>query len=122
MGGYISHRLTRHKELEFQRREQKEKRYKSILLFMDAYLDPKNITYLKAIHPAMKNERDTKEWLKAEYHEMVLYASREVILAVKSFIDSPSEQQFLDVLLAMRRDLWVKKRDLRTDTLELKKD
>lgn len=87
---------------------------------MDAYMKPKNLTYLKAIHPAMKSERDTKEWLKAEYHEMILYASREVIIAVKDFVNAPSEQRFLDTLLAMRRDLWVKKRDLRADTLELK--
>jgi hypothetical protein len=34
LGGYITFRLNKSKELEFRRREQKEKRYKSALLFM----------------------------------------------------------------------------------------
>ena len=45
-GSYITFKLNRNKELEFRVREQKEKRYKSCLLYMDAYFRPKNIKYL----------------------------------------------------------------------------
>jgi len=81
IGSFVTNWLTKRKEIEFKQREQKEKRYKSILLFMDAYLEPRNISYLNSIHPALKNDRDTKEWLKAEYRDMMLYAAKEVILA-----------------------------------------
>jgi len=41
--GYITYLLDKKKEREFKVLEQKEKRYKSCLLYMDAYFEPKNI-------------------------------------------------------------------------------
>jgi hypothetical protein len=120
IGSYITFRLNRSKELEFQQREQKEKRYKSIMLFMDAYLNPANTTYLSNIHPALKNARDTKEWLKAEYHDMMLYASKEVIEAVRDFINAPLEESFASAILAMRKDLRDKQSDLAPRDIELR--
>ncbi len=79
---------------------------------MDAYLQPSNITYLKEIHPAMKSEKDTYEWLKAEYRDMILYSSKDAIIAVKNFIHAPSEDNFSLSLLAMRKDLRSKEVDL----------
>ncbi len=46
VGGYITFRLNKSKDLEFKRREQKEHRYKVAILFMDAYLEPKNMKYI----------------------------------------------------------------------------
>jgi len=112
IGGYISFSLNKHKELEFNERELKQKRYKSILLFMDAYLEPDNITYLNSVHPALKNARDTSEWLKAEYRDMMLYSSKEVIITVRNFINAPSEDNFNLAILAMREDLRDKNTDL----------
>jgi hypothetical protein len=120
IGGYVTFRLNRSKELEFKQREQKEKRYKSIMLFMDAYLHPANTTYLHDIHPALKDAADTKEWLKAEYHDMMLYASREVIEAVRDFINLPAEEGFALALLAMRKDLRDKDADLTPGDIQLK--
>ena len=45
VGGYITFLLDKKKELEFKQLEQKEKRYKSCLLYMDVYFEPKNIKY-----------------------------------------------------------------------------
>ncbi|MBN2223486.1 MAG: hypothetical protein JW765_02295 [Deltaproteobacteria bacterium] len=42
-GGYIAYILDKKKEREFKVLEQKEKRYKSCLLYMDAFFEPKNI-------------------------------------------------------------------------------
>ena len=120
IGGYVTFRLNKAKELEFKLREQKQKRYKSLLLFMDAYLTPNNITYLRRIHEALSNENDVREWLKAEYHDMILYASKDVVLATRDFINKPSEKTFAATLLAMRKDLWVAKKDLELDEVALK--
>lgn len=120
LGSLSTHWLTRLKEVEFKQRDQKENRYKSILLFMDAYLEPQNISYLNSIHPALKNNRDTKEWLKAEYRDMMLYAAKEVILATKDFINKPSEENFSKAILAMRSDLRNKSGDLTPNEIQLR--
>lgn len=119
-GSVVTHWLAKRREIEFKQREQKEKRYKSTLLFMDAYLEPRNISYLNSIHPALKNDRDTKEWLKAEYRDMMLYASRETVLATKAFIDEPDEERFAQAILAMRHDLRGRHIDLSATEIRLK--
>ena len=45
-GGYITYVLDKKKEREFRVLEMKEKRYKSCLLYMDAFFENKNIKYL----------------------------------------------------------------------------
>lgn len=119
VGGYITFLLDKKKELEFKQLEQKEKRYKSCLLYMDVYFEPKNIKYLSSRQPDIDNAQDVIEYLKAEYHEMLLYASKEVILSVKAFINNPTRENFLKTVLSMRRDLWVKKNDLELDSIRI---
>jgi hypothetical protein len=111
IGGYVTFKLNRNKELEFKVREQKELRYKSCLLYMDAYLKPKNIKYLSSRQPDIDSAKDILEYLQMEYHEMIIYASPEVINAVKEFINKPDQELFLKAVLMMRKDLW-KKTDL----------
>jgi hypothetical protein len=118
-GGYITFLLNKKKELEFKQLEQKEKRYKSCLLYMDVYFEPKNIKYLSSRQPDINNTQDVIEYLKAEYHEMLLYASKGVILSVKSFINNPTRGNFLKTVLSMRGDLWVKKDDLELDNIRI---
>jgi hypothetical protein len=119
LSGIFLYFLNKRKEIEFRIREQKEKRYKSCLLYMDAYFEPANIKYLSSRQPDIDDANDVLEYLQMEYHDMILYASKEVILSVKSFIDSPSREHFLSAILAMRKDLWVKKRDLNIENLKL---
>lgn len=119
VGGYFTFLLNRKKELEFKQLEQKEKRYKSCLLYMDVYFEPANIKYLSSRQADIHNAQDVLEYLKAEYHEMLIYASREVILSVKAFIDDPTREKFLKTVLSMRRDLWVKKSDLNLDEIRI---
>lgn len=117
VGGYITFLLDKKKELEFRRLEQKEKRYKSCLLYMDVFFEPKNIKYLSSRQPDIDNAQDVIEYLKAEYHEMLLYASKDVILFVRAFIKNPNRENFLRTVLSMRQDLWVKKKDLDLDEI-----
>ncbi len=119
VGGYITFLLDKKKELEFKQLEQKEKRYKSCLLYMDVYFEPKNIKYLSSRQPDIDNAQDVIEYLKAEYHEMLLYASKDVILSVKAFINDPTRENFLKTVLNMRQDLWVKKNDLELDSIRI---
>ncbi len=119
VGGYITFLLDKKKELEFRQLEQKEKRYKSCLLYMDVFFEPKNIKYLSSRQQDIDNPQDVLEYLKAEYHEMLLYASKNVILSVKEFINTPTRENFLKTVLSMRQDLWVKKNDLELASINI---
>ncbi|HZX16196.1 MAG TPA: hypothetical protein VFF22_04920 [Pseudomonas sp.] len=112
IGGIITNVQTRNKELAFKALESKERRYKSCLLYMDVYFNPKNIKYLSSRQADIDSASDVMEYLKAEYHEMILYAAKPVVLSVKAFIEQPSRENFLSAVLAMRKDLWTNKSDL----------
>jgi hypothetical protein len=118
-GGYITYLLDKKKEREFKVLEQKEKRYKSCLLYMDAFFEPKNIKYLSSRQPDIDNAQDVIEYLKMEYHEMMLYASKEVILSVKAFIENPTHEKFLRTILTMRQDLSKMENDLDLNDIQI---
>ena len=119
LGGYITYLLDKKKEREFKVLEQKEKRYKSCLLYMDAFFEPKNIKYLSSRQPDIDNAQDVIEYLKMEYHEMILYASKEVIFSVKAFIENPTHEKFLRTILTMRQDLSKLKNDLDLNDIQI---
>lgn len=81
-------------------------------LYMDAYFEPKNIKYLSSRQPDIDNAQDVLEYLKMEYHEMMLYASKSVIFSVREFIENPVRENFLKAILSMRQDLTSKRSDL----------
>lgn len=122
VGGYVSYLLDRMKEREFKVLEQKEKRYKSCLLFMDAYFEPKNIKYISSRNPDVDNANDIIEYLKMEYHEMMLYASKEVVTSVKKFIEKPTNDNYLETILVMRTDLAKNNNDLSVNNIRLMLD
>lgn len=119
IGGYVTFLLDRKKERESRKLEQKEKRYRSCLLFMDAYFEPNNIKYLESRHNDIHNANDILQYLKAEYHEMLLYASKDVIVSLKRFIENPSRGNFFIAILTMRQDLWVPGNELVPDDVAL---
>ena len=119
VGGYITYLLDKKKTREFHVLEQKRNRYKSCLLYMDAFFEPQNIKYLSSRHADINEASDVIEYLKMEFFEMTLYASREVILAVRTFIEKPVRENFLNTILTMRRDLSAKRIDLRLQDIEL---
>jgi hypothetical protein len=120
LGGYITYLLDKKKEREFKVLEQKEKRYKSCLLYMDAFFEPKNIKYLSSRQPDIDDVQDVIEYLKMEYHEMILYASKDVVLSVKAFMENPVYDNFLKTILTMRKDLSTKRNDLDPSGIILK--
>lgn len=114
IGSYISFRLDTRKILDTKQLELKQTRYKSCLLFMDAYFEPQNIKYIMSRQSDVKTSEDIIEYLKAEYHEMLLYASKDVLVALQNFVKKPTRTNFLKTVLSMRKDLWLK-----ADTLTL---
>ncbi|MFA5310088.1 MAG: hypothetical protein WC386_00125 [Candidatus Paceibacterota bacterium] len=115
----VSYYLSKGKEIDFKKHEQKEKRYRSVLLYMDVYFEPQNIKFLSSRQPDISSQKDVIEYLKAEYHEMLLYSPKSVLLAVKKFIDNPIRENFLSAILEMRQDLWIKKKDLNADEIRV---
>ncbi len=119
IGGIITNVQTRRKELAFKALESKERRYKSCLLYMDAYFHPKNIKYLSSRQADINSAADIIEYLLAEYHELILYASKPVVLGVRAFIEHPTRESFFAAVLAMRKDLWVRRPDLVVEDIAL---
>ena len=50
---------------------------------------------------------------------MILYASKDVIFSVKTFIENPTRDNFLKTILTMRQDLSAKGNDLDLDKIIL---
>ena len=121
IGGIITNVQTKHKELAFKALENKERRYKSCLLYMDVYFNPKNIKYLSSRQTDINSAADVMEYLNAEYHEMILYAAKPVVLNVKAFIEKPNRDNFLRTVLAMRKDLWTNNSDLKIQDIAIGK-
>lgn len=119
LGGYVTYLLDKKKEREFKILEQKERRYKSCLLYMDAFFEPQNIKYLSSRQPDIDDAQDVIEYLKMEYHEMMLYGSKEVIFSVKAFIENPVRDNFLKTILMMRQDLSKKGANLNLSEITL---
>ena len=115
----VSHYLGKGKEVDFKKHEQKERRYRSVLLYMVVYFEPQNIKFLSSRQPDISSQKDVIEYLKAEYHEMLLYSPREVLIAVKKFISEPTRENFLAAVLEMRADLWIGKHDLNLEEIKI---
>ena len=86
---------------------------------MDAYFEPKNIKYLSSRQSDIDNSQDILAYLTMEYHEMMLYASRSVILSVREFIENPIRKNYLKTILSMRKDLSSRNNDLALNELDL---
>ncbi|HRX08932.1 MAG TPA: hypothetical protein P5559_07200 [Candidatus Limiplasma sp.] len=121
VGGCVTYFLDKKKERDFRILEQKLRRYRSCLLYMDCYFVPENIKYLSSRQPDINSSQDVIEYLKAEYHEMMLYASKGVILFVKEFICNPSYDNYLKAILSMRQDLFRIKDGFHVDEFRIEK-
>ena len=103
----VSYAIAKRRKKYDGSQEFKEKRYKAILLLCYAYLhyDEENITLI--IHrPDLKSKEHLSCELKVEWINMSLYASDEVILKMKQFIAGQSENEFTEMILQMRKDLY----------------
>ena len=108
---------TRFSEIELKTRTLNEDKYRSILVFMRCIIKPENANQFNINDPNiqnLKNEKEIKKYAKTKliefYYNSLLYASDEVLRKIKQFIDNPSEPNFIQTAIVMRKDLWKKER------------
>ncbi len=87
-------------------REDLEKRYKVIILLMYAAVEyEKSKKFLRIHRPDLKNQQDVFEELKAEWYNMILFASEKTQQELHSFIENPDIENLKATAIAMRTDL-----------------
>ncbi|MDD5032372.1 MAG: hypothetical protein PHR36_05050 [Patescibacteria group bacterium] len=108
---------TRFSEIELKTRTLNEDKYRSTLVFMRCVIKPENVNQFNIDDPNiqdMRNEKDIKKYVETKliefYYNSLLYASDEVLRKIKQFIDAPTESNFIQTAIAMRKDLWKKER------------
>ncbi|MFH0834321.1 MAG: hypothetical protein V2A63_02945 [Patescibacteria group bacterium] len=103
----VQHFLDKKKEAEIQLNRIKEEKYRSLLIFMTCSMDFEKRKYFSLSEQVeMSNSEDYLNKIKEYFYHNVLFASDEVILAIKGFIHSPDQENFVKTAKAMRRDLW----------------
>ncbi len=129
LGGYLTRIWGRKDELERDSRSFRENRYRTALVWMRCLIVPERLKHFEIDTRHLKNlstPEDIKNYSRAEleefYYNSLLYAPDFVNVAFKRFIESPSEQLFIELSVAMRNDLWGKKSALRPDDVMLAKD
>lgn len=125
-GSYLQHLWSQKRETELKIQNLNENKYRSTLVFMRCVLKPENVSHFHIEDPKiphMKNEEEIKEYamvrLTEFYYNSVLYASDDVLRKFKQFINQPSESIFMEVAIAMRKDLWKKGTKIELKTLQL---
>lgn len=100
--------------------EFKQIRYKAIILLMYASLDfeKHSVTLLKN-NRDFKDRSELEDELKTEWTNMTLYATDQVILAMKDFLKNPDMDTYLATTYAMRKDLYNIKTKLKVSDLKL---
>ena len=123
IGGIIATSLTyvyeKRKQIKFSEQEEKEKRYKALAIQMRIVVEPENLKYVKHIRPDLKTIEDWKNEVRAEWFNLLLFASDYVIKALKEFVLKPDNSTYAKTVIAMRKDLWNKKTSLKAEEINL---
>lgn len=114
---YIS---DRQKTKEQTKHDFKQTRYKAIILLMYSLLDfEKQNKMLQQNNRNFKDKTELWDELKAEWTNMTLYASDEVVRVMKKFLQAPTLDTYNVTTLAMRKDLYNIKTKLTLEDLKL---
>jgi len=107
-GNYFRILWERKNSALLQKQEFKEVRYKCIILLLLAYIDfEKNKLHLhRHGRDDINNIQDLKDELLTEWNNMILFASEDVLSGMKQFLEKPSYEQFMNIAIDMRKDLW----------------
>ena len=103
---FVQH-LLKKREVAFQsQRQELEKRYRVVILLMYAAFDfEENKTALRIQRPDLQNKKDVLEDLKAEWYNMLLFASEDTQVNLHAFIKNPTLENLKGAAMAMRQDL-----------------
>lgn len=107
LGAYLKIRWERINSAQLQKQEYKTERYKTVILLMYSLLDfDKQIAILAAHGRTYKTVDGLVEELTAEWNNMLLYASDDVLISAQAFIKHPDKSTFRRCVFDMRKDLW----------------
>lgn len=127
IGGYLQHLWNQKGETELRIQSLNENKYRSTLVFMRCILKPENVNQFHIEDSNIQNlkdDKEVKEYAKKKliefYYHSLLYASDEVLMKIKEFMRNPTETNFMETAISMRKDLWKKgtKIDLNALSLE----
>ena len=101
----------------------KEVRYKAIILLSHAYLRFEEEKSTLAINrPDIESRDQLYNELNAEWINMSLYASDDVIDHMKRFLEKQSTDSFNELILSMRKDLFGMRTKLKPRSFKIKKE
>lgn len=86
---------------------------------MRIVVEPDQQKYVKHIRPDLQNLDDWKNEVRAEWFNLLLFASDDVIKTLKEFIQTPNNATYAKTVIAMRKDLWSKKTTLTPEEINL---
>jgi len=86
---------------------------------MKCLLKPDDIKYMKLQRPDLKSIADVKNEVETGWYNFLLFASDDVIRALKEFVQKPDNLTYAKTVIAMRKDLWNKKTSLKAEEINL---
>ena len=126
VGSYFQYRLNQLKETDLKLQELNENKYRSILIYMRCALHPEHHNQFTTNDPVFQKltaKHKVKKYsllhVREFYYNSLLYASDEVLIKLKQFIETPTETNFMQTALAMRKDLWKKRTNIAVSMLSI---
>jgi hypothetical protein len=126
VGGYLQHLWNQKRETELRIQSLNENKYRSTLVFMRCILKPEIVGQFNIEDPNIQNLKkgeEVKKYLNEKliefYYNSFLYASDEVLIKMKDFMEHPTETNFMETAISMRKDLWKKGTKINLKVLSL---
>lgn len=102
----VQHLLQKKNSVFESQRGDLEKRYKVIILLMYAAFEfEDNKAILRISRPDLENKRDVLNELKAEWYNMMLFASAATQGNLHAFINNANVENLTNTAISMRKDL-----------------
>lgn len=121
LGGAImatfNHYLAKKKNIYDKLNSIIEDRYRTMLVLMACAI---NIDAKKYFNENNENSREYYfEKIKEYYYHNILNSSSDVLKSIKKFIIEPNRQNYINVAVAMRKDLWDREIELNCEDIIL---
>lgn len=116
----LIYQLDKHKIKNNSNHELKEQRYKAIIILSYSLIYyEKSSENIKRIRPEIETKEHLYDELFLEWKNMMLYASDDVIIAMKEFLMKNTENNLNELILVMRKDLYNIKTKMTKDNIIL---
>jgi hypothetical protein len=116
----IQHALKLKESAHESQRQALEARYKVVILLMYAAVDfAGNETAMRIHRPDLKDQNDVLADLRAEWTNMLLFASKKTLVLLRAFILDPTGHNLAQCAISMRMDLGRQPVDLESLDLNL---